>query len=49
VGHFLDWAAPTMWDTFKAELPKMLAGQTTPEQMTQTIDTEYQSFIDSLR
>jgi raffinose/stachyose/melibiose transport system substrate-binding protein len=49
VGHFLDWAAPTMWDTFKAELPKMLAGQTTPEQLTQTIDTEYQSFNYTLR
>jgi raffinose/stachyose/melibiose transport system substrate-binding protein len=49
VGHFLDWASPAMWDTFKAESPKVLDGQTTAAQFAAAIDAEYQSFVGSLK
>ncbi|MDQ2934040.1 MAG: extracellular solute-binding protein [Chloroflexota bacterium] len=49
VGHYLDWAAPTMWDTFKAQLGSLLAKKITPGQFTVAIDTEYQAFIASLK
>ncbi|MCU0483590.1 MAG: extracellular solute-binding protein, partial [Chloroflexi bacterium] len=31
VGHYLDWAFPTGWDTFKAQLAELLAKRITPE------------------
>ncbi len=48
VGHYLDWAAPTLFDLFKAEIPKMLAKQTTPDGFVDAINSEYESFVGSL-
>ena len=48
VGHYLDWAAPTLFDLFKAEIPKMLAKQTTPEQFVDAINDEYESFVGAI-
>ena len=49
VGHYLDWAFPTGWDTFKAQLAKLLAKQASPDQFVQPIDKEYQTFTASLK
>lgn len=49
VGHYLDWAFPTGWDTFKANLPQLLAKKITPEQFVQSIDKEYQAFLATLK
>ena len=48
IGHYLDWAAPTLFDLFKAEIPKMLAKQTTPGQFVDAINAEYESFVGTL-
>lgn len=49
VGHYLDWAFPTGWDTFKANLARLLARQITPEVFVQNIDKEYQAFLGTLK
>lgn len=49
VGHYLDWAFPTGWDTFKAQLPQLLAKKITPEQFVKNIDKEYQAFLATLK
>ena len=49
VGHYLDWAFPTGWDTFKANLPQLLAKKITPEEFVKSIDKEYQAFLATLK
>jgi raffinose/stachyose/melibiose transport system substrate-binding protein len=49
VGHYLDWAFPTGWDTFKANLAELLAKRITPEQFVGAIDKEYQAFLATLK
>ncbi|MCU0483054.1 MAG: extracellular solute-binding protein [Chloroflexi bacterium] len=49
VGHYLDWAFPTGWDTFKAQLAELLAKRITPEQFVANVDAEYQAFLATLK
>lgn len=49
VGHYLDWAFPTGWDTFKAQLAELLAKRITPEQFAANVDKEYQAFLATLK
>ncbi len=45
LGHYLDWASPTMYDTITAELQRLLAGETDPEAFASALQTDYaQSF-----
>ncbi|MEJ5201673.1 MAG: extracellular solute-binding protein [Anaerolineales bacterium] len=41
IGHYIDWATLTMYDTLNAELQKLFAGETTPEQFTAAIQADY--------
>lgn len=45
LGHYLDWASPTMYDTITAELQRLLAGETDPQAFATAIQADYaQSF-----
>ncbi|MDQ4099837.1 MAG: extracellular solute-binding protein, partial [Chloroflexota bacterium] len=45
LGHYLDWASPTMYDTMTAELQRLLAGETDPEAFASALQADYaQSF-----
>lgn len=41
LGHYLDWATPTFYDTISAQLQTLLAGDTTPEQFVEALQTDY--------
>lgn len=45
VGHYIDWATPTMYDRLVSGLQQLLAGRTTPEEFLKDIDKEYQDWI----
>lgn len=47
VGHYLDWATPTMYDTLVAELQKLFAEQTTPEEFVANVQADYADFLAS--
>lgn len=47
VGHYIDWATPTFYDTVVAELQKLFGMQTTPEEFTAAVQTDYQAFQES--
>ena len=49
VGHYLDWAFAGGYDTFNAELAKLLAKQSEPAAFAKAIDTAYQEFLGSLK
>jgi raffinose/stachyose/melibiose transport system substrate-binding protein len=41
VGHYLDWATPTFYDTITAELQRLLADRTDPQSFVDTLQTDY--------
>lgn len=43
VGHYLDWASPTIYDTMKADLELLNAGKMTPEEFTADIQKDYEN------
>lgn len=43
VGHYLDWASPTIYDTMKADLELLMAGQMTPEEFAADVQRDYES------
>ena len=45
VGHFIDWATPTMEDTLVSELQKMLGGLSTPADFTAAVEADYAKFL----
>src|SRR5215213_4024603 len=45
IGHYLDWATPTFYDTLNAELQRLLGDQTTPEAFAQALQADYASFL----
>lgn len=47
VGHYIDWATPTFYDTVVAELQKLYGMQTTTEEFTAAVQADYQAFLDS--
>ena len=49
VGHYIDWAFPTGFDTFLDNLALLYAKKVTPEQFVANIDKEYQAFLATLK
>lgn len=47
VGHYLDWATPTMYDTLVSELQKLFAAQTSPEEFVANVQADYAEFLAS--
>ena len=47
VGHYIDWATPTFYDTLVSELQKLLGGVTTPADMTAAIEVDYSAYLQS--
>jgi len=45
VGHYIDWATPTFYDTLVAELQKVLGGVTTPAEFTAAVEKDYSAFL----
>ncbi|MGI6250484.1 MAG: extracellular solute-binding protein [Anaerolineaceae bacterium] len=49
VGHYIDWATPTMGDTLGAELQKLLGGITTPDDFVKAVEVDYAKFIAEMK
>ena len=49
VGHYIDWATPTFYDTLVAELQKLLGGMSTPAEFTAAVQKDYAAYLDSLK
>ena len=47
VGHYIDWATPTFYDTLVSELQKLLGGVTTPADMTAAVEVDYSAYLQS--
>jgi raffinose/stachyose/melibiose transport system substrate-binding protein len=45
IGHYMDWATPTFYDTLSAELQRLLGDQTTPEAFAQALQADYARFL----
>jgi raffinose/stachyose/melibiose transport system substrate-binding protein len=45
VGHYLDWATPTFYDTMTGALEELMAFQITPEEFVQKLQTDYSTFL----
>lgn len=42
---YLDYATPTFYDTITAAMQDLVAGKSTPEQYTKTLQTDYAAFV----
>ncbi|MDD2522443.1 MAG: extracellular solute-binding protein [Anaerolineaceae bacterium] len=45
VGHYIDWATPTFYDTLVSELQKLLGGVTTPADFTAAVEVDYANYL----
>jgi len=45
VGHYIDWATPTFYDTLVAELQKVVGKTQTPEEFTAAVEKDYAAFL----
>lgn len=45
VGHYLDWATPTLYDTLVASLQELFGLVTTPEEFTTQIEADYTAYL----
>lgn len=45
VGHYIDWATPTFYDTIVAELQKLFGKTITPEAFTAAVEVDYAAFL----
>ena len=45
VGHYIDWATPTIYDTLVSELQKLLGGISTPADFTAAVEADYAKFL----
>ena len=48
VGHYIDWATPTFYDTLVAELQKLLGGISTPANLTNAVEVDYSAYLQSM-
>ncbi len=48
LGHYLDWASPTMYDTITAALQELLAGAAGPQEFAEKVNADYQAFMSEL-
>jgi raffinose/stachyose/melibiose transport system substrate-binding protein len=49
VGHYIDWATPTFYNTLVAELQKLLGGMSTPAEFTAAVQKDYAAYLDSIK
>jgi len=45
VGHYIDWATPTFYDTSTAAIQELLSGRITPEEFAQKLEADRQAFL----
>ena len=45
VGHYIDWATPTFYDTLVAELQKLLGSISTPEDFVSAVQKDYETYL----
>lgn len=45
VGHYIDWATPTFYDTIVAELQKVFGKATDPVAFTTAVQVDYEAFL----
>lgn len=45
VGHYIDWATPTFYDTVVAQLQELFGMQSTPAEFTEAVQEDYASFL----
>ena len=45
VGHYIDWATPTFYDTLVAQLQNLLGGIATPADFTAAVERDYAQFL----
>ncbi len=45
VGHYIDWATPTFYDTLVAEVQKLFGKTSTPAQFTAAVEKDYAAFL----
>ncbi|TLV19963.1 extracellular solute-binding protein [Klebsiella indica] len=49
LGHYLDWATPTMLTTLNQNVQLLMADKITPKQLTENADQDYQKYLASLK
>lgn len=47
VGHYIDWATPTFYDTITAELQKLFGKEIDPATFTANVEKDYSAFLAS--
>lgn len=45
VGHYIDWATPTFYDTLVAELQKLLGSISTPDDFVSAVQKDYETYL----
>ena len=45
IGHYLDWATPSMYDTLTAAVQELMAQRLTPEAFLERLDNNYQDYL----
>ena len=45
IGHYLDWATPSMYDTLTAAVQELMAQRVTPEAFLERLDKNYQDYL----
>jgi len=45
VGHYIDWATPTFYDTLVAELQKLLGSISTPADFVAAVQKDYAAYL----
>ena len=45
LGHYPDWASPTMLKTYDDNIPHLLAGDMTPQAFVDALDADYQTYL----
>jgi raffinose/stachyose/melibiose transport system substrate-binding protein len=49
VGHYIDWASPTMYDTLVAELQKVFGQEEDPAAFTAAVEKDYSGFLETMQ
>jgi raffinose/stachyose/melibiose transport system substrate-binding protein len=49
VGHYIDWASPTMYDTLVAELQNLFGKQSDPATFTAAVQADYAAFLETMK
>jgi len=45
VGHYIDWATPTFYDTITAALQELMAGQVKPDAFVKEVQADYGAYL----